>query len=194
VIARTEHNDVIWADQWEHGCHITEAGCWRQPESQTEFHVSCFARSRLVRWPGVLVPVDEKEPDTPVCVSCRGQTSQQQRTFTADDQRNVAAADRPGDLGVNRANHLYEIDRRDDAAGWVSLGTRLPQSDIAVIVNVCDALKRLEQSGGAQGCRGSGFTSRDSSRVEWDTNQANAHRFLIAWECISTCALGCGFD
>jgi hypothetical protein len=127
------------------------------------------------------VPIDEKEPDATVCIASRGQTSQQQWTFTADDQRNVAAADGRSDLGANRANHLCEIDRRDDAAGRVPLRTRLPQSDIAVIVNVCDLLKRLEQSGGAQGCRGSGFTSRNSSRVEWDTNQANAHRFLIAW-------------
>ena len=45
------------------------------------------------------MPVDEKEPDAPVGVSCRGQTSQQKRTITADDEWNVAAADRPDDLG-----------------------------------------------------------------------------------------------
>ena len=139
------------------------------------------------------MPVDEKEPDAPVGVSCRGQTSQQKRTITADDQWNVAAADRPKDVGANRANHFGEIDRRDDAAGRVPLGTRLPQSDIAVVVNLGDTLKRFEQSGSAQGRWGPGFTSRDSSRVEWDTNQADAHRFLIAWGCIGFRASVCGF-
>jgi hypothetical protein len=86
------------------------------------------------------VPVDEEEPDAPACGSCRGQTSDQKWTFSADDERKVSASDRLGDLGLNSTNHLCEIERRNDAGGRISLGTRLPQSDIAVIVNFGHAL------------------------------------------------------
>ena len=108
------------------------------------------------------MPIDEKEPDSSVGIARGGQASEQQRTFTADDEWNVAMADRLSDQNANRDDHRREVGRGDNPGDRVSPWARLRQRNISEVVDGGDPLQRLDQTGRAQGRRGSGFTPGES--------------------------------
>src|SRR5215207_1793656 len=99
-----------------------------------------------MRWPGILVPIDEKEPNSSVGISRGGQASEQQGTFTADYEWNVAVADRLSDQSTNRTDHCCKVCRRDNSRDWVSLRAWFSQRDVTIVVDVGNALQRLDQT------------------------------------------------
>ena len=128
------------------------------------------------------MPIDEQEPDSSIGVARGGQASKQQRTFAADDEWKVAMADRLSDRSANRGDHCREVGRRDNPGRRVSLPEPSPQRDVPVVVDIGDPPQRLDQTSGAQGCWGAGFTPGTSGGVERDADQTDPHRFLIAWQ------------
>jgi hypothetical protein len=117
----------------------------RHPQRERELHVGRLSGRGLYGEVGILVSVDEQEPDS---VPSRGrrEAPEQQRAIAPDDQREVPVIEDRRDRISNTGDERIQTVRIDDVGSRITRRRRVGQRDVPVVVYLRVPMEGIDQT------------------------------------------------
>ena len=170
VVARTEHHKLFGPQRGQAIAEFAGQQSAGQPEQQPDLGVGRLAVLGHVQRHGVLVAVDEHQPDVADVVAQAGHDAEQRRAVAAVDEREPARTHHFPHLAVEGIGHGQQRSFVDQAGRRATGRIRIGQYQVVVVDHVV-MVEGIAQPGVAQRRRRPGLVSGTPIAVERNPDQ-----------------------